>query len=336
LLGMVRCRCSVANIRHEGRPRPQLARGYGPLTTDRLERITMRGLRRRLDELLRAAHLAWAALDRRLGGIPRLLKETFDSYNAHDGTFVSAAMAYYFFFTLFPLALALVVIGSLFFRSEQAQAEVIDIIVQTIPVSRELVSSIISQVVAQAGAVSILAALGFIYGASGLFGVLLAVVNRVWECPAARPSYIQRLLAIVLVLAFAVFIFLVSLATTALETLTGMQAATLYNAVSQIGTVLVVAGLFLVLFWQLPATRVYFADAWRAALITAVVWEAARRLYAWYLSRFVDYTVVYGSLAAIIGLLAWFYLSGFIILLGVELAAQIANRRERGPRQCRR
>lgn len=304
----------------------------------------MRGLRARLDELLRAVHQVLAAVNRRLGGLPALLKETFDSYNAHGGTFVSAAMAYYFFFTLFPLALALIAIGSLFFRSDRAQAQVIDVIVRAIPVSRELVTDIIRQVVVQAGAIGVVATLGFVYGASGLFGLLLAVVNRVWECPAARPSYIQRLLAVGLVLAFAVVVFLVSLATTAFEALAGMrtaslpaeQAAALYNAISILGSLLVVAILFLILFWQLPATRVHFADAWPAALATAVVWEAARELYAWYLSRFTNYTLVYGSLAAIIGLLAWFYLTGFIILLGVELSAQTANRRGRGPKQCKR
>ncbi len=303
----------------------------------------MRRDRGRLEDLVRAAGHRLEAANRRLGGLPGLFKDTFDSYNAHDGTFVSAAMAYYFFFTLFPLALALIAIGSLFFRTEQAKEQVIDVLLRVIPVSRELITSTIDQVVSQAGAIGILATLGFIYGASGLFGLLLAVVNRTWECPRARPSYIQRLFALGLVFAFAGFIFLVSLATTSFEALsragaTGLtpeQGAALYTATSLVGSLLVMAGLFLILFWKLPATRVHFADAWPAASLTAAAWVLVRELYTWYLSRFTNYTLVYGSLAAIIGLLAWFYLTGFIILLGVELSAQIANRRGRGPRQCR-
>lgn len=303
----------------------------------------MRGLLRRLEDLVRAASHTLAAINRRLGGIPGLLKETFDSYNAHDGTFVSAAMAYYFFFTLFPLALALIAIGSLFFRTEQAKAQVVDVLLRVIPVSRQLITSTINQVVSQAGAVGILAILSFIYGASGLFGLFLAVVNRIWECPRARPSYIQRLFAIGLVFAFAGFIFLISLATTSFEALsrtgiaglTPQEASVLFTGVSLVGSLVVMAVLFIILFWQLPATRVHFADAWPAALLTAAAWVAVRELYAWYLSRFTNYTLVYGSLAAIIGLLAWFYLTGFIILLGVELSAQLANRHGRGPLQCR-
>jgi len=304
----------------------------------------MQRMRRRLGDAVRAAEHALAGVDRRLGRIPGLLKASFDSYNAHDGTFVSAAMAYYFFFTLFPLALALIALGSLFFRAEDVRAQVIDLLVRVIPISPEVVAGTINQVVAQAGAVGILATLSFIYAASGLFGALLAVVNRAWECPAGRPSIIQRLLAIGLVFGFAVIFFLISAATTSFEALARMQltgltaeqAAALYTALSVAVSLGITAALFLLLFWKLPATRVHFADAWPAALATAGAWEGVRQLYAWYLSRFTNYTLVYGSLAAIIGLLAWFYLTGFIILLGVELSAAIANRRGRGPAQCKR
>ncbi len=302
----------------------------------------MQRLRRRLGELGRRIGQIAGRVNRRLGGIPALLKDTFDGYNARDGTFVSAAMAYYFFFTLFPLALALIAIGSLFLKTEQVKVQVTDLLLRVIPVSREIISSVIDQVVAQAGTIGILASLSFIYGASGLFGLLLAVVNRIWNCPRARPSYLQRLLAIGLVFGFAVIFFVVSAATTAFEAVSRMgfggqpagQAAALYTGVSVAGSLVITGGLFLILFWKLPATRVYFADAWPAAVATAVVWEAARELYGWYLSRFTNFTLVYGSLAAIIGLLAWFYLTGFIILLGAELSAQLANRRSRGPAQC--
>ena len=304
----------------------------------------MERLRRRLGGAVRAAERALAGANRRLGGVPGLLKASFDSYNAHDGTFVSAAMAYYFFFTLFPLALALIALGSLFFRTEDVRAQVVSLLVRVIPVSQEVVANTVSQVVTQAGAVGVLATLSFIYAASGLFGVLLAVVNRAWECPGGRPSIVQRLLAIGLVLGFAVVFFLISSATTSFQALARMQftgltaeqIAALYTAVSLAASLVVTAALFLLLFWKLPATRVRLADAWPAAVATAVAWEAVRQLYAWYLSRFTNYTIVYGSLAAIIGLLAWFYLTGFIILLGVELSAQIAKRRGRGPAQCKR
>lgn len=304
----------------------------------------MNRIRQYLEGLLRRGRRAVSRADRRLGRVPSLLKAALDSYNSHDGTFISAALAYYFFFTLFPLILALITIGSLFFESERAKAAVIDIISRAVPVFQNVIVQNVDQVLRQRGAVGILAALGFIYSASGLFGALLAVENRIWACPAARPSYIQRLLAIALVLVFSAFLFLTAMVTTVFETVVdlarraGLQpqaAMVLYSVTSIIGSAAISAAVFLFIYWQLPATKVYLADAWPAALAAALVWEGVRLLYAWYLSRFTNFSLVYGSLAAIIGLLSWLYLTGFILLLGAELSGQIAERRGRGPTSCK-
>jgi len=301
-------------------------------------------IRQLLGKLTARAEHVLARANRRLGGIPLLLKQTFDSYNAHDGTFVAGAMAYYFLFALFPLVLALIAIGSLFFETGRARAAAIEFISRALPAQEATVARNIDLVLAQRGPISVVAALGLIYSASGLFGVLLAVVNRAWACPAGRPSYIQRLLAVALVLALVPFYFLSASVTTALQAVRGAgflvglgmaEVTTLFTVLSLLLSIALTAGLFLILYWKLPATRVRFADAGPAALAASLTWEAARQFYAWYLSLFTRFTLVYGSVAAIIGLLSWLYLTAFIILLGVELSAQIAERRGRGPSACK-
>jgi membrane protein len=300
-------------------------------------------IRHLLGDLAGKAQQGLARANRRLGGVPFLLKRTFDAYNAHDGTFISAAMAYYFFFTLFPLVLALTAIGSFFVETEEARQSAIEFAARTLPVFEETIARNIDLVLDQRGTIGILATLGLIYAASGLFGMLLTVVNRTWACRGARPSYIQRLLAIALVVVLALLFFAIATATTTFEAMIGtgivaalgaQATATLYTALSLVLSIIVTSGALLILYWKLPATTVRFADAWPAALAAGVAWEGVRQLYAWYLSRFVDFTLVYGSLAAIIGLLSWFYLTGFIILLGAELSAQIAEDRGRGPSVC--
>ncbi len=308
------------------------------------------GLRRRLgrflERLMGKVGGYLSRLDETLGGIPLLLKRSLDAYNAHDGGFLAAALAYYFFFSLFPLTLALIGIGSYFFEGAQAKEAVIRAISEILPVFRETVATVVEQVLRQRRTIGFLAALSLLYAGSGLFGALLAMVNRVWHCPAGRPSYVQRLLAIALALALGLVFFLASMATATLETLqrigaeiTGLRVqdlARFFDALSMLLSLLVSVGVFLALYWKLPATRVEVADAWPAALAAGVIWTTIRQLWGYYVAFFTNYTLVYGSLAAIIGLLAWFYLSAFIILLGCELSAQIAERRGRGPSHCSR
>ncbi len=59
------------------------------------------------------------------------------------------------------------------------------------------------------------------------------------------------------------------------------------------------------------------------SLVAAVLWIAASFGFSFYVSRFGSYEATYGSLAAVIVLLLWLYLSSYVILLGAEINAEI-------------
>ncbi|MEL6640081.1 MAG: YhjD/YihY/BrkB family envelope integrity protein, partial [Pseudomonadota bacterium] len=57
--------------------------------------------------------------------------------------------------------------------------------------------------------------------------------------------------------------------------------------------------------------------------IVVLVWIAASVGLSYYLGNFASYQAVYGSIAAVIGMLLWLYISAYLILLGAVLNAQI-------------
>lgn len=61
------------------------------------------------------------------------------------------------------------------------------------------------------------------------------------------------------------------------------------------------------------------------ALFATVVWIIASLLFTFYMNNFGEYDKTYGSIAAVIILLLWFYLTGFIIILGAELSSQLEH-----------
>jgi membrane protein len=69
---------------------------------------------------------------------------------------------------------------------------------------------------------------------------------------------------------------------------------------------------------------------WLGGLLAGSIWEGARQVFAWYLSNFARYSLIYGSVGAIIGFLFWAYLSAMIMLLGAEFAAQYTAWRQAG------
>lgn len=72
--------------------------------------------------------------------------------------------------------------------------------------------------------------------------------------------------------------------------------------------------------------RAPLSSAASAALVTTVVWLAVSRLLALYLAVFGDFDAVYGPFGAVAGLMLWFWISAFLLLVGVELTSAFARR----------
>lgn len=58
------------------------------------------------------------------------------------------------------------------------------------------------------------------------------------------------------------------------------------------------------------------------SVVAVVLWLAASAGFSWYVSSFGSYAATYGSLAGVIVLMLWFFLTAFAILLGAELNAE--------------
>lgn len=68
-------------------------------------------------------------------------------------------------------------------------------------------------------------------------------------------------------------------------------------------------------------------DIFPGTLAAILVWILACMLFSEYVENFANYTVIYGTLGGIIVLLLWLYLSGIIFIMGAELNAVLAERR---------
>jgi membrane protein len=71
----------------------------------------------------------------------------------------------------------------------------------------------------------------------------------------------------------------------------------------------------------------FIRGRWRETLpgatIATVSWFLATLLYGWYVTRFADYAIVYGSLGAGIATLVWLYMVSLSVLVGAEFNAQL-------------
>jgi len=74
-----------------------------------------------------------------------------------------------------------------------------------------------------------------------------------------------------------------------------------------------------------PRTQPWHSVLPGAVLATAM-WLISTALFGWYLQHYVDYSVIYGSLAVGIALLVWMYLISLVVLIGAEFNAMLFPR----------
>jgi membrane protein len=59
------------------------------------------------------------------------------------------------------------------------------------------------------------------------------------------------------------------------------------------------------------------------ATLATVLWLAASALFSYYVGHVATYDATYGPLGAVIGVMMWFYVTAFVVLVGAELNAEL-------------
>ena len=94
-----------------------------------------------------------------------------------------------------------------------------------------------------------------------------------------------------------------------------------------ISTVTSISVIALIYHMSIPRTQ-----SWRRVLpgatLATVLWFGATLGFGWYVTRYANYAVIYGSLGAAIAVLVWLYLVSIVIMIGAEFNALIFPKRE--------
>ncbi|SDJ11561.1 YihY/virulence factor BrkB family protein [Natribacillus halophilus] len=244
---------------------------------------------------------------------------------------IAAQMAYYFLLALFPLLIVL--LGILNFLPV-GTADVMDLISPYVP--EELLSFIavnLSTILdvrnAEALSISTLATIWITL--MGAFAVIRSV-NRAYQLP--EPT-LKRMILVGFVLVFTLlFAVIISLLLPVFGEPIGEfvfhilglgDIMTAIWSVSRWGISFLVVGIvLLILYIIVPSQRMSWRDTWPGALFATVGWQAASLGFS-YFNQWNDYTLIYGALGTIIGLMVWFFLTAFMILLGAQLNALLMD-----------
>ena len=269
-----------------------------------------------------------ARISARLLKVPaiQLIVRTVRELGNDDGSHMAAGVAYYAFLSLFPLMLGLIALLSLFLESDRVNDELFDFFGTYLPAATELEENI-DGIRNQRGALGILSILGLFWTSSAVFGAISRAVNRAWDVHQDRPFYIAKTRQLAMAGGVGVLFLLSMSTTTALQFLGGILENAGVNAVTRILPFFFTLAIFLAIYKFIPNTKTFWRYIWPGALLAAVLFEAGKNIFVYYLDNFSNPELVYGSLGSVIALLGWIYISAFILILGAEFASEYGRMR---------
>ena len=237
---------------------------------------------------------------------------------------LAALIAYYGFFSLFPLLLVFVTLSALLFKESDMQDRLLDAALSQFPVIGEQLQV---QSLPDKGVALALGIVGALW--AGLAGIKAAqnAMDHVWDVPMKRqPSFpIALLRAVLMLLTLGIFVLLASF-------LGGVAAGTEDAPVALrlagiTGTLVLNVLIFLVAYRVLTVEDVSWRDVFVGAVFAGFLWTALQALGGFVIGHKLESAeATYGPFVVVIGLLTWIYLGAQVTLLGAEMNVVRARR----------
>jgi membrane protein len=265
-----------------------------------------------------------------------ILRRTFvDAFFKHNCLGLAAQLAYYFFFSLFPALIFLIAIAS-YFPITTLMDQIVGSLRQFAP--PELIAIVTDQIRKisgnDQGGLLTLGILTALWSSSTAMTAIIDTVNHAYGVEEGRAWWKVRVIAIALTIGVALFV----LASFALIIIGPQLADPIADAIGlgtafewtwrllqfPVACVLASVGIALVYYFA-PDVDQHWTWLAPGTIFATVLWLGASLGFRYYVINVTRYTETYGALGGAMVLLLWFYMSGFVLLLGAVLNAKIEH-----------
>ena len=288
----------------------------------------------RIRPVLRALHLRRSVqrLAQRRSSV-RLVLATVSTVMQNDNQQLMAGVAYYGMVSLLPFSVVVLQILPLLLGEEGARAWFSAISSGVLPSNIDVSTLWPSQPPAVAGATSLVAFLGLLWGSFKLFGAVGLVVNRAWGIEPAQVGILGKtreylfLSAMALGLLVSTVLTYVTVPDFTVYVLRSIELAGLANAVEAqrwwpglLAWALSVI-VFLLVYRYVPERPVLWRYAIVGAVSASIIFEAASYVFALFFSYIAPQRLFYGPLASVLIILIWLFFSALTLVSGAVLTA---------------
>lgn len=263
--------------------------------------------------------------------LTRVIPSAIQQFFADQCPQLAAGIAYRVLFSIAPLAIVLVSIFGLVLQDDSLREDVVNAVVDALPVSaagEKDVENAITAIATPASAAGLVGLIVFVWAATGMMTAIRRGLERAMGVTESRPAARGKLVDLGLIVGAAALV-IVTVGITLLGNFVSRRIGTAVGlGAGTVAAVLVHAAIFansivvvLLLYRFVPARGLRIRDGLIGAIITALLLLLISLASGWIYQRTTNLSVVYGSLTAALVFLYSTYLYSSALLIGAEVAA---------------
>jgi membrane protein len=253
----------------------------------------------------------------------------------HHVFLFAGGLAFSIFICIIPFVLIIFAVLGNLLDSTYVQFQINTLIETIIPYSRysEFVKKIIfnriNEVIAYRNIAGIIGGFGLLFAASSLFSSMRTILNKVYGVEIDVNIFIAKLRDFALVFMVIIIFFITTISMPTIDLL--RQKAGEYNTfeflsngifshvIFSLLSLLLIFIVFTVLYVTVPLRKLGRKATLMSALWAAVLWEAAKQLFGYYLYNFAAFNRSYGAYALVVVVAFWIYYSSVVFIVGAEI-----------------
>ena len=273
-----------------------------------------------------------------------LLRQTFIEFSNDNVLKLSAALSYFTIFSIAPMLFLVISFAGAFYGTEAVQGRLFGQLQQLVGSSaaiqiQEMIANTHLKDESTFGAIT--GGIILLLGATGVFTEIQDSINYIWSIKAKPKKgwlklIINRVISFSLVISLG-FLMLVSLVINAVMDALNERLLAIFSegtfylmyALNILIIFAIISFFFTVIYKVLPDARIYWKDAMKGAMFTAVLFLIGKFLIGYFIGNSKT-SVAYGAAASLVILLLWVYYTSVILYFGAEFTKVYALQKGKG------
>jgi membrane protein len=259
----------------------------------------------------------------------------YNRIDHHHVFLLGGGLAFSLFVCIIPFTLILFAVLGLILDSAHVQYQVNTLIDTIIPYYqysefvKKIIFSRIGEFIEYRNIAGIVGGFGLLVAASGLFSSMRTILNTVYGVEIEINIILAKLKDFALILMVLIIFFITTIIMPFIdllrqkadswEELSFLQSGIFGHFVFSILSLLLIFVVFTILYFAVPSKKIGKKAILISSLWAAILWEAAKQLFGYYIYNFSALGRIYGTYALVVVVAFWIYYSSIVFIIGAEI-----------------